>query len=135
MQAHGLAVPEGYVVEGRYDDIMCTKRRMLSLLDRVDPPTCILLPDDASYFGAMEAANERGFKLGQDISVAGYDGIRLTQSLHPRLTTVFQDSESMGRQAAQRLIDRVEHPNTAPNGLVMIPVRLIEGETMAKLIQ
>ena len=135
MQAHGLAVPEGYVVEGRYDDIMCTKQRMLSLLDRVDPPTCILLPDDASYFGAMEAANERGLKLGQDISVAGYDGIRLTQSLHPRLTTVFQDSESMGRQAAQRLIDRVEHPNTAPNGLVMIPVRLIEGETMAKLIQ
>ena len=135
MQAHGLAVPEGYVVEGRYDDIMCTRRRMLSLLDRVDPATCILLPDDASYFGAMEAANERGLRLGQDISVAGYDGIRLTQSLHPRLTTVFQDSESMGRQAAQRLIDRVEHPNTAPNGLVMIPVKLIEGETMAKLIQ
>ena len=133
MQAHGLSVPEGYVVEGRYDDIMCTKRLMLALLERVDPPTCILLPDDASFFGAMEAANEKGLRLGQDISVAGYDGIRLTQSLHPRLTTVFQDSESMGRQAAQRLIDRVEHPNTAPNGLVMIPVRLIEGETMAKL--
>ena len=135
MQAHGLAVPEGYVVEGRYDDIMCTRRLMLALLDRVDPPTCILLPDDASYFGAMEAANEKGLRLGQDISVAGYDGIRLTQSLHPRLTTVFQDSESMGRQAAQRLIDRVEHPNTAPNGLVMIPVSLIEGETVARLIQ
>ncbi len=134
MQAHGLAVPEGYVVEGRYDDIMCTKRLMRALLERVDPPTCILLPDDASFFGAMEAANEKGLKLGQDISVAGYDGIRLTQSLHPRLTTVFQDSESMGRQAAQRLIDRVEHPNTAPNGLVMIPVSLIEGETMAKLV-
>ena len=81
----------------------------------------------------MEAAAERGLRLGQDISVAGYDGIRLTQSLHPRLTTVFQDSETMGRQAAQRLIDRVEHPNTAPNGLVMVPVKLIEGETMANL--
>lgn len=133
MQALGLAVPESYVVEGRYDDVVSTKRLMLRLLERPDRPTCILLPDDASFFGALEALAEKGLQVGKDISVAGYDGIRLTQSLHPRLTTVYQDSESMGRQAAQSLIDRVEHPNTAPNGLVVIPVKLIEGETMARL--
>ena len=108
MQAHGFQVPEGYVVEGRYDDVASTSRLMRQLLDRSDRPTCILLPDDASYFGAIEAIAEKGLRVGRDISVAGYDGIRLTQSLHPRLTTVYQDSETMGRQAAERLIDRVE---------------------------
>lgn len=133
MQALGLPVPEGYVVEGRYDDVAFTRRMMGQMLDRPDRPSCVLLPDDASCFGALEAISERGLRVGKDICVAGYDGIRLTQSLHPRLTTVYQDSESMGRQAAQRLIDRVEHPNTAPNGLVMIPVRLIEGETLVRI--
>ncbi|MBR1559364.1 MAG: LacI family DNA-binding transcriptional regulator [Clostridia bacterium] len=132
-QALGLPVPEGYVVEGRYDDVTTTRKLVTALLERPDRPTCVLLPDDASVFGAMEAARAKGLVVGRDLSVAGYDGIRLTQSLYPRLTTVFQDSEAMGRQAAQRLIDRVEHPNTAPSELVMIPVKLIEGDTIADL--
>ena len=133
MQAHGFSVPEGYVLEGRYDDVASTCRLMHVLLERSDRPTCILLPDDASYFGAMEALGDMGLRVGRDLSVAGYDGIRITQSLHPRLTTVFQDSEAMGRLAAQRLIERVEHPNTAPNDLVMVPVKLLEGETMVRI--
>ena len=133
MQAHGFTVPEGYVVEGRYVDATAAGRLMRALLDRSDRPTCILLPDDSSYFGAIEAITERGLRVGADVSVAGYDGIRLTQSLHPRLTTVYQDAETMGREAARRLIDRVEHPNIAPNELVMVPVKLIEGETLVKI--
>ena len=132
MQALGFPVPEGYVVEGRYDDVGTTRKLTRELLERSDRPTCILLPDDASFFGAMEAIRELGLRLPEDVSLAGYDGIRLTQSLHPRLTTVFQDSEAMGRLAAQRLIDRVEHPNTAPNVPVMVPVGLIRGETIAR---
>lgn len=133
MQAHGFPVPEGYVLEGNYVDVNITRRHMTTLLQRSDRPTCVLLPDDASYFGALEAINAAGLRLGRDVSVAGYDGIPLTQSLHPRLTTVFQDAETMGRQAALRLIDRVEHPNTAPNDMVTVPVRLIVGETIVAI--
>lgn len=133
MEAHGLSVPDGYVVEGRYDDVSTTRRLTRELIERADRPTCILLPDDASFFGAYEAARECRLRVPGDLSLAGYDGIRLTQSLHPRLTTVFQDSERMGREAALRLIDRVEHPNTAVSDPMMIPVTLIEGETMNTL--
>ena len=133
MQVHGLPIPDGYVVEGRYDDAANTGMLLNALLDRSDRPTCVLLPDDASYPGVLEVARERGLRLGRDLSVAGYDGIALGQSLWPHLTTIHQDSETMGREAARRLIDRVEHPNTAPNDQVTVPVQLIEGETMARL--
>ena len=132
MQAHGLAVPEGYVVEGRYDDIMCTRRLMLALLDRVDPPTCILLPDDASYFGALDTIRERGLRVPEDISVAGYDGIRSVRVVRPRLTTIQQNSDAMGRQAALKLIDRIDHPGTASSDSTLIPVTLIEGESLGQ---
>lgn len=133
MEALGLRVQDGDVREGRYDDVATTQALTLELLNGPDRPSCILLPDDASCFGALEAVRRMGLRVPQDVSIAGYDGIRLTQSLNPPLTTVYQNAEAMGRQAALRLIDRVEHPNTAPRELVTVPVRLIEGGTVANL--
>ena len=133
MQALGLRVPDGYVREGRYDDADRTRTLATELLRRPDRPTCILLPDDASCFGALEAARALALRVPQDVSIAGFDGIRLTQLLNPPLTTVLQDSEGMGRHAALRLIDRVEHPITAPKELVTVPVSLVEGGTVAQI--
>ena len=132
MKSLNFPLPEGYLLEGRYDDVETTRGLTRGLLQRPDRPTCILLPDDASFFGASEAVREAGLRLPEDISLAGYDGIRLTQSLRPRLTTILQDAEAMGRQAAQRLIDLIEHPNTAPVAPVTIPVSLIRGETVGR---
>ena len=133
MEVLSLRLPEGYVLEGRYDDVDTAKRCVQTLLERPDRPTCVLLPDDASYFGALEAAQERGLRVPEDISFAGFDGIRLTQSLHPRLTTVRQDAETMGRQAALRLIEWVERPDAPHAGVEMIPVKLLAGETVGKI--
>ena len=133
MAGLGLSIPEGYVLAGRYEDVNLTEKRTRELLERPDRPTCILLPDDESYFGALESVNAMGLRVPEDISLMGFDGIRLTQSLRTPLTTVFQDSETMGQVAAQRLIDRVEHPTTAPADVVTVPVRLIPGATVAKI--
>jgi len=132
MEAHGLAVPEGYVVQGRYDDIENSRSRLLSLLSRPDRPTCVLLPDDTAYFGALDALRQAGLSVPWDVSLAGYDGIRSVQALHPRLTTIRQDSGAMGREAALRLIEHIEHPNTVIFDSVLVPATLIEGESMGK---
>ncbi|MBQ3270085.1 MAG: LacI family DNA-binding transcriptional regulator [Clostridia bacterium] len=130
MQANGVDVPEGYVVLGRYDDAEDTRIQLQKLLDRPDRPTCVLLPDDASYFSALEALRDRGLAIPGDISLAGYDGIRAVQTIHPRLTTIRQDSTAMGREAALRLIETIEHPSTASTDPVMIPSELVEGESL-----
>ena len=132
MEDRGLPVPEGYLTEGRYDDVPVVRRAVRAMLARDDAPTCVLLPDDASYLGALEAAQAAGLRVPEDLSLAGYDGIRLTQTLRPRLTTVRQHSEAMGREAALRLIDAIAHPHAAPE-VVRIPVELVEGQTVAAL--
>ena len=133
MAEMGLSIPEGYLLAGRYEDVDLTEDLMHMLLMRPDRPTCVLLPDDESYFGALESAQAMGLRVPEDISLMGFDGIRLTQSLRVPLTTVYQDSERMGRQAAQRLIERVEHPGSAPADVATVPVRFIPGATVARI--
>lgn len=132
MEYHGLAIPEGYVAQGRYDDPESIRPVIEALLNRKDRPTCILMPDDAAYIGALETLREMGFRVPEDISLAGYDGVRSMQALHPRLTTVRQDSDAMGREAAKRLIDRIVHPATSLRDPVLIPSELMEGESMGR---
>lgn len=130
MQANGIDAREGCVVQGRYDDAEDTRVQVQKLLDRPDRPTCVLLPDDASYFGALEALRDRGLDVPGDLSLAGYDGVRAVQTIHPRLTTIRQDSAAMGREAAQRLIESIEHPSAPVGEPVMIPSELLEGESL-----
>ena len=131
MTYHGLAVPEEYVRMGLYSDVRLTRKIVLELLSLPERPTCILLPDDMPYLGAQEAAREMGMRIPEDISFAGYDGIPLTQALSPKLTTIRQSSEDMGRTAAKRLVDLIEQPETASRKPVVFPVTLVEGGTIA----
>lgn len=130
MREHDLALPEGYVAEGRYGDNATVYALVRRLLERADRPTCILLPDDFCCFGARDAIRSLGLKMPEDVSMLGYDGIELTQYLHPRLTTIRQDGPAMGVQAARKLIARLERAGGALSS-VMVPVSLIPGETLA----
>ena len=44
-------------------------------------------------------------KVPRDISTVGYDGIKLSQMLSPKLTTLRQDTMEIGKKAAKELID------------------------------
>ena len=133
MRENGLPLPEHYLIEGRYLDLRVNRDRVLSLMRLPEPPTCVLLPDDESYLGAMEAARDLDKRIPEDFSVAGYDGMRLTQTMRPRLTTMTQDCDALGREAARRLIQRVERPAAAVNEPEWIQARLTPGETVARL--
>ena len=127
----GLTAGDESMLEGSYTDPKVTSDLIRTLLGKARLPVCILLPDDQCYIGALKAVHEEGMRIPEDVSVEGYDGIRLTQMLHPALTTIYQNTDEIGRQAAIRLISQIEHPDGHEEGSVTIPVRLIEGETVS----
>ena len=112
---------------------MVTGQIVKRLLQRPDHPTCLLLPDDSTALGAIQTITGLGLRVPEDISIAGYDGIPLSQMLRPTLTTIRQDSVSMGREAAIRLIDRIERPNTSISDPTFIKVEFLKGETFASV--
>lgn len=132
-EQHGIQVPDGYVRESAYHDTEGCYAVTKELLAMEERPTCILFPDDFSYLGGVKAIQEAGLRIPEDVSVMGYDGINLSQVITPRLTTYRQDTKEMGRVAAERLIEQIEHPKTALLDRVVVPGRLQEGESVARL--
>jgi LacI family transcriptional regulator len=58
--------------------------------------------------GALEAILDMGFECPGRISLAGIDDFVWSSAIRPRLTTVSQPIEEMGRRAVERLLERVD---------------------------
>ncbi len=133
MREAGLSQPEEYIVAGHYHDAAHCFDAVRQLLALPDRPTCILVPDDYSALGGIEAIKSAGLRIPEDISIAGYDGIPIIQNIRPRLTTLRQDGEELGRLAAVRLIERIEHGAAPQEKPDVVTGTLLEGETVARV--
>lgn len=134
MEQFGIEVPDEYVREAPYRDTERTYRITHELLDLPKPPTCIIYPDDFSAFGGINAIRERGLRIPEDVSVAGYDGIQAVKHLEPRLTTLQQDTEQIGFTAARELISLIERPKSTIIEQITIQGKLVEGSSVANIL-
>ncbi|MCA0296242.1 MAG: LacI family transcriptional regulator [Actinobacteria bacterium] len=73
------------------------------VLDRSDRPTAVVAMSDVMALGFMDACRQRGLEPGEDISIAGFDG--LPETAEAGLTTVRQPVRDKGRIAAELLLD------------------------------
>ena len=74
-----------------------------TLLDAADPPTAIFAFNDPLAIGAMQAAQARGLRIPEDLSVVGFDDTAEAEIVSPGLTTVRQPLAEMGRMAVSLL--------------------------------
>lgn len=133
-EANGLQISKEYVAESRfYDPDTCysVTKKILSLPER---PTCILFPDDFSLAGGVRAIQEAGLRIPDDISVIGYDGIIVSQLMSPKITTMQQDTDRLGKEAAVKLIELIERPNTTLLDRIIVPGKLLKGDSVKKLV-
>lgn len=132
MDRLGLEVPDMYVKNGIYRDVDLAAKMTRELLDLKDRPTCILYPDDYSSLGGINVIRERNLKIPEDISIAGFDGIPIAKVLEPKLTTLEQDTYSIGRKAADKLVKLIENPKTTLIEKIVIAGRVLEGSSVGK---
>lgn len=132
-EEHGISVPAEYLVSALYHSPELAGRATRALLSLKEPPTCILYPDDLAYIGGMNELERMGLSIPGDISAAAYDGLDICQTFHPRLTTILQDAETMGSCAAEELVRAIEAGESHDCRRIMIPGRLLQGETVRTL--
>lgn len=133
LEEGGIKVSEDYLIEARYHDPKSCERATEQLMNLKSPPTAILYPDDFSYMGAMRYFERMDISVPEDVSVAGYDGINLSQVVHPRLTTYYQDTTEIGRRSARKLVDLIENPKTTIPEQIMVSGKILEGHTVMSL--
>jgi LacI family transcriptional regulator len=112
LQEHGIAFDERLICSGDYTPPtgLSGAKHLLAL---PEPPSAIFAYNDMMALGAMQAINERGLRVPDDIAVIGFDGIALTEHTCPPLSTVEQPIPEMSKITMNMLLDRIN--NRAPH--------------------
>ena len=89
------------------------------LLAMDEPPTAIIGGNNVMTLGVMRALSEAGRKVPDDIAVVSFDDFEWADLFSPRLTTMAQPAEAIGRRAVDLLIQRFHDPGLAPRTVRM----------------
>ncbi|AZB41108.1 LacI family transcriptional regulator [Bacillus sp. FJAT-42376] len=128
MQKRNLSIPRGYMVDGGLFSIEEGKAAMKKLLKLKNRPTAVFAAGDQMAIGAMEAIKEKGLSVPEDISIIGFDDIDMAGYVTPKLSTIKQDTDAIGKQAAELLVRQIIQKKKSITA-AMIPVSLIERES------
>jgi DNA-binding LacI/PurR family transcriptional regulator len=104
------------------------------LLDGDDRPTAVLCFSDVIAYGVVQAANARGLRVPDDLSVVGFDDNPLARRMRPALTTVRQDVAAKGRAAAASLTAAIDRSRTGAGPKVrhlLLPTELVIRDSTA----
>lgn len=93
------------VIEGLKEDPASGAEGFDRLMELDQPPTAVFLTSDMKAFGALQAAERRGLSIPGDVSLVGYDDLFVSSVIHPGLTTVNQNTYSLGKRAAELLLE------------------------------
>ncbi len=105
-------------------------RRMgLELLQMDEPPTAVFGYSDTMAMGVMDAAQELGLSIPDDLSVVGYDDVEIAQYF--QLTTIRQPLYETGARGAALLLDLMSHPETSEVESIILPTNLVIRRTTA----
>jgi LacI family transcriptional regulator len=113
MKDAGLSVEPQWVVEARPDS-EGGYQGARKLLSQSEPPTGIFCFNDRMAMGVYRAAAELNLVIPQDLSVVGFDDLRLiSEGLYPKLTTVALPHREIGAVATAMLLGAISDPSAA----------------------
>ncbi len=129
----GVEVNENYIKEGLYHNPATAEQLTYEFLDMKDPPTFIFYQDDFAFIGGMHAFENRDIEVGKDISVAGFDGMNLSQVMKPKLMTWKQNTTQIGIEAVKLLVEAVEKPKMYIPRTVEVRGEMLKGKSVKNL--
>jgi len=115
MQEIGLGVAPELIVEG--DHSLEGGRKAMAELRQMQPrPTAVLCSNDMTAIGVIRESYDQKISIPRDLSVIGFDDIRLAQFISPPLTTVRMSQAELARLAFHALLAEVRRRTPSPQG-------------------
>lgn len=97
----------------------------LKMLKHNDMPSVIFAANDMMAIGCCSALKSKGIKVPDEVAVVGFDDVILAEYSNPSLTTVKVDTDTIGKLAAQRLIEKVQKDLNGKPRKVVVPTELV----------
>jgi DNA-binding LacI/PurR family transcriptional regulator len=126
LHAAGIEPPVSWMVrgDGNFSFGFHTTSRWLEL-PADQRPTAIVGFNDLMAIGAMNAIQQAGWRVGDDIAVTGFDNMPLTQYLVPPLTTVRQPIWEIGEQLIAVLLSSLTKTPSGDARAILTPRLLV----------
>lgn len=106
----GLSLPLDYIVEAE-NSIEGGYLAASKLLNLKDCPEAVFVTSDMMAIGAMEKIKQTGLSIPQDIALVGFDNLKISGFVEPKLTTVAKPMYRMGLVSARLLFDLMGDEN------------------------
>ena len=94
-------------------------RQLLSL---ADPPDAVICVNDETAFGVLHAAHEAHLSVGENLAVAGFDGVQDSLYSQPPLTTVDQPVPEIAHLLVRMLLAEIKGNPLPEQHMVIQPV-------------
>ncbi len=106
-------ITKHYVFDCSYNDPQAVAETMRRIRQEKPEITAIMACNDKVAIELIQAANELGIAVPDDISITGFDNITLADRITPPLTTMNVDKVSLGRLGVELLLYRLRFPEAA----------------------
>jgi LacI family transcriptional regulator len=116
----------------RADDVDAGGLRAVAAKIRQSRPDVVVCYDDKTALFLMDELRSAGVKVPADVGVVGFDDTVFARISNPRLTTVSQRSDDLGRVSVDFLLSTLEHGRLPVSQLM--PVCLVVRETTPSLL-
>jgi len=128
LESAGLSGEPELIRPGRFHhaDGLEQGKALLSLPER---PTAIFASSDLYALGVYEAARSLGLSIPGDLSVVGYDDLRIAQWAGPPLTTVHVPLVAMAEQAVHLVMRLNDEPELAFSRIDIDTSLVVRGST------
>ncbi|MCY9657554.1 LacI family DNA-binding transcriptional regulator [Paenibacillus chondroitinus] len=98
---------------------------MKELLACEPRPTALFAVSDDMAVGAMNCIHDHQLKVPDDISIIGFDGSQLTELVRPRLSSMEQPIQEMGKITVNTMIDIISNPSSSPREDLILKHKLV----------
>ncbi len=105
---------------------------MKEILKLEDRPTAVFCGNDSIAMGAYKAIRENKLKIPEDISIIGFNDLKLSQHSIPPLTTIKIDTKLIAQETVNSLIELLEGKRDY-HKKVFLPIELIERESCQRI--
>ena len=111
LRSQGVEVDESLIY--KIDDKKSLYDQIKKVINVVNPPDAILAVNEIYAAIALKISQEKGLSIPKDIAIIGFTSGLISEFTSPPLTSVVQHGYLMGEQAAELLINRIEHKGPA----------------------
>ena len=131
VKAHPNDIEIAWEVNVPFDGVLTAEA--IGCLRRRKGATLVIAGNDLIAINAIRCMEEHGATVPREVSVTGFDNIRWTDLVRPRLTTIAQPVGAIGARAVELMLERIAGEEVVAPPRTVFDVELIERDSVKRL--